>query len=116
MAPLSWPIYIYYSPCRGAYRLKSAQGNKTISALTSLNCPRRVLLTGTPIQNNLQVRLQASAAGCCRLSLGAACGWLGLGGLAAGCGALLLAHGLEEEGSVSAESTAGVFMQCLQLS
>ena len=36
-------------------RLKSAQGNKTISALTSLNCPRRIILTGTPIQNNLQV-------------------------------------------------------------
>ena len=32
-------------------RLKSAQGNKTISALTSLNCQRRVILTGTPIQN-----------------------------------------------------------------
>ncbi|KAI3434723.1 hypothetical protein D9Q98_002784 [Chlorella vulgaris] len=39
--------------CDEGHRLKSAQGNKTISALTSLNCPRRVLLTGTPLQNNL---------------------------------------------------------------
>jgi len=29
-------------------------GNKTIDALLELNCPRRVLLTGTPVQNNLQ--------------------------------------------------------------
>ena len=43
-------------PLAYARRLKSAQGNKTISALTSLNCPRRVLLTGTPLQNNLGVR------------------------------------------------------------
>ena len=35
------------------HRLKAAAGNKTISALLSLNCPRRVLLTGTPVQNNL---------------------------------------------------------------
>jgi hypothetical protein len=27
-----------------------AGGNKTISALLQLNCPRRVLLTGTPVQ------------------------------------------------------------------
>lgn len=47
------------SPCRLLRRLKSAQGNKTISALTSLNCQRRVLLTGTPIQNG---RLRSS---CC---------------------------------------------------
>ncbi|GAB4818167.1 hypothetical protein N2152v2_005213 [Parachlorella kessleri] len=40
--------------CDEGHRLKSAQGNKTISALTSLNCPRRIILTGTPIQNNLQ--------------------------------------------------------------
>lgn len=35
------------------HRLKSAQGNKTISALLSLQCPRRVILSGTPYQNNL---------------------------------------------------------------
>ncbi|KAL4434006.1 hypothetical protein ABPG75_000447 [Micractinium tetrahymenae] len=39
--------------CDEGHRLKSAQGNKTISALASLNCRRRVLLTGTPIQNDL---------------------------------------------------------------
>lgn len=33
-------------PAFAVCRLKSAQGNKTIAALTSLNCPRRVLLTG----------------------------------------------------------------------
>jgi len=35
------------------HRLKSAAGNKTISALLALKCQRRILLTGTPIQNNL---------------------------------------------------------------
>ena len=35
------------------HRLKSAQGNKTISALLALNCPRRVILSGTPFQNDL---------------------------------------------------------------
>lgn len=40
-------------PTHPGCRLKSAQGNKTISSLTALNCPRRVLLTGTPIQNDL---------------------------------------------------------------
>ncbi|MCO5600743.1 hypothetical protein L7F22_054858 [Adiantum nelumboides] len=30
-----------------------AHRNKTISALLALNCPRRVLLTGTPVQNDL---------------------------------------------------------------
>ena len=32
--------------CDEGHRLKSAAGNKTITALLSLNCPRRVLLTG----------------------------------------------------------------------
>jgi hypothetical protein len=36
-----------------AHRLKSAAGNKTIAALESLATRRRVLLTGTPLQNNL---------------------------------------------------------------
>eukprot|EP00887_Chlorella_sp_A99_P003631 scaffold7.g3631.t1 len=38
--------------CDEGHRLKSAAGNKTISALTSLGCQRHVLLTGTPVQNN----------------------------------------------------------------
>lgn len=36
-------------PCR----LKAAQGSKTITSLLAINCPRRILLTGTPVQNNL---------------------------------------------------------------
>eukprot|EP00891_Asterochloris_glomerata_P002075 jgi/Astpho2/2075/e_gw1.00038.344.1_t len=39
--------------CDEGHRLKAAQGSKTITALLALQCPRRVLLTGTPIQNNL---------------------------------------------------------------
>ncbi|KAI5063036.1 hypothetical protein GOP47_0021583 [Adiantum capillus-veneris] len=39
--------------CDEAHRLKNSAGNKTISALLALNCPRRVLLTGTPVQNDL---------------------------------------------------------------
>ena len=38
--------------CDEGHRLKS-QGNKTIAALLALKCPRRIILTGTPIQNNL---------------------------------------------------------------
>ncbi len=36
-----------------ACRLKAAQGSKTITSLLALNCQRRILLTGTPVQNNL---------------------------------------------------------------
>ncbi|XP_057818715.2 uncharacterized protein LOC131031584 [Cryptomeria japonica] len=39
--------------CDEAHRLKNCVGNKTIDALAALQCPRRVLLTGTPVQNNL---------------------------------------------------------------
>lgn len=39
--------------CDEGHRLKSKGGNKTIDALLALNCPRRVVLTGTPVQNNL---------------------------------------------------------------
>ncbi|KAH7423244.1 hypothetical protein KP509_12G046200 [Ceratopteris richardii] len=39
--------------CDEAHRLKNSAGNKTINALLALNCPRRVLLTGTPVQNDL---------------------------------------------------------------
>lgn len=41
--------------CDEAHRLKSVSGNKTIDSLLGLECSRRVLLTGTPVQNNLQV-------------------------------------------------------------
>eukprot|EP00976_Prorocentrum_cordatum_P044152 893445-Prorocentrum_minimum.AAC.1 len=39
--------------CDEAHRLKKAGGNKTISALAALGASKRVLLTGTPIQNQL---------------------------------------------------------------
>lgn len=35
------------------HRLKSAAGNKTIAALNQLCCPRKIILSGTPLQNNL---------------------------------------------------------------
>lgn len=35
------------------HRLKSAAGNKTIAALNQLHCPRKIILSGTPLQNNL---------------------------------------------------------------
>ncbi|KAG2487885.1 hypothetical protein HYH03_013467 [Edaphochlamys debaryana] len=39
--------------CDEGHRLKSVGGNKTIDALLALGCPRRILLTGTPVQNDL---------------------------------------------------------------
>lgn len=39
--------------CDEGHRLKSSSGNKTIEALMRMPCRRRVLLTGTPVQNNL---------------------------------------------------------------
>ena len=39
--------------CDEAHRLKAVGGNKTIDALKALGAPRIVLLTGTPLQNNL---------------------------------------------------------------
>ncbi|KAK9848941.1 hypothetical protein WJX84_006451 [Apatococcus fuscideae] len=39
--------------CDEGHRLKTAQGNKTIDALLKLCCQRRIILTGTPVQNNL---------------------------------------------------------------
>lgn len=39
--------------CDEGHRLKAKGGNKTIDSLLALNCPRRVVLTGTPVQNNL---------------------------------------------------------------
>lgn len=40
--------------CDEGHRLKSSQGNKTIEALKRLPCRRRVILTGTPVQNDLE--------------------------------------------------------------
>ena len=37
--------------CDEGHRLKSSAGSKTIDALLSLGCQRRVVLTGTPVQN-----------------------------------------------------------------
>jgi len=39
--------------CDEGHRLKSAGGNKTIDSLLALRASRRILLTGTPLQNNL---------------------------------------------------------------
>ena len=41
--------------CDEGHRLKQAEGNtKTINALNSIDCRHKVLLTGTPMQNDLQ--------------------------------------------------------------
>lgn len=40
--------------CDEGHRLKSACGNKTIEALKKLPCRRRVILSGTPVQNDLE--------------------------------------------------------------
>jgi SNF2 family DNA or RNA helicase len=42
----------YEACCRAGHRLKSDK-TKTSKALQSLSCMRRVILSGTPIQNNL---------------------------------------------------------------
>ncbi|KAG6541996.1 hypothetical protein Mapa_016633 [Marchantia paleacea] len=39
--------------CDEAHRLKNCAGNKTIDALLALKCSMKVLLTGTPVQNDL---------------------------------------------------------------
>lgn len=39
--------------CDEGHRLKSSGGNKTIDALNKMPCQRRVILTGTPLQNDL---------------------------------------------------------------
>lgn len=39
--------------CDEGHRLKNIKGNQTINALESLECRKRVILTGTPVQNNL---------------------------------------------------------------
>jgi hypothetical protein len=50
------------------HRLKSAGGNNTMAALLQLKCPRRLILTGTPVQNNLKEYALSS-----RLRIAAAC-------------------------------------------
>ena len=35
------------------HRLKNTSGSLTLTALQSLNCNARLLITGTPVQNNL---------------------------------------------------------------
>lgn len=56
--------------CDEGHRLKAAAGNKTINALLALRCPRRILVTGTPLQNNLEEffggRPPAESMPCCR--------------------------------------------------
>ena len=42
--------------CDEGHRLKNSDGNKTINALAACPTRRRVLLTGTPVQNDLGVR------------------------------------------------------------
>ena len=39
--------------CDEGHRLKAAAGSKTMDSLLALNCKRRIILTGTPLQNNL---------------------------------------------------------------
>lgn len=39
--------------CDEGHRLKAAAGSKTMDSLLTLSCKRRILLTGTPLQNNL---------------------------------------------------------------
>lgn len=39
--------------CDEGHRLKSSGGNKTITALNKIPCKRRIILTGTPVQNDL---------------------------------------------------------------
>ncbi len=41
--------------CDEGHRLKNSDGNKTITALAACPSRRRVLLSGTPVQNDLTV-------------------------------------------------------------
>ena len=53
-----------YSSLDEGHRAKNPQGNKTIQALTSMSTKRRVILTGTPVQNDLLVRTRPLPAFC----------------------------------------------------
>ena len=48
--------------CDEGHRLKSSSGNATIDSLLQFPSRRRVLLSGTPIQNDLEVRQRESEA------------------------------------------------------
>ena len=39
--------------CDEGHRLKNQSGNRTINAIKSINCRKRMILTGTPFQNRL---------------------------------------------------------------
>ena len=39
--------------CDEGHRIKNSKGNQTINALNKLKCDKRILLTGTPVQNEL---------------------------------------------------------------
>lgn len=43
--------------CDEGHRLKSSAGNATVSSLAGFPSKRRVLLTGTPLQNDMDVSL-----------------------------------------------------------
>lgn len=43
--------------CDEGHRLKNSSSNKTIASLRDCPARRRILLTGTPVQNDLEVRL-----------------------------------------------------------
>jgi SNF2 family DNA or RNA helicase len=45
--------YLEILVCDEGHRLKSSAGNKTIDALSACIAPRRLVLTGTPVQNDL---------------------------------------------------------------
>ena len=49
LRPLSDALFI----CDEGHRLKNAKGNATINALQSIASKRRLILTGTPVQNDL---------------------------------------------------------------
>jgi len=64
LPPVLRPLQVVGSPgaarvgllvCDEGHRLKAAAGNKTIDALNRLPTRRRVILSGTPVQNNLEV-------------------------------------------------------------
>ena len=75
--------------CDEAHRLKNVSGSKTLAALSQISCGgRRVLLTGTPIQNKylraaLQLRTTRSSTsvGCSLLELFSLCNFCAPGKL-----------------------------------
>jgi hypothetical protein len=52
--PCCWGVFGYlFQVCDEGHRLKAKGGNKTIDSLLALSCAKRIVLTGTPVQNNL---------------------------------------------------------------